>query len=243
MKQWFGSLFFMIALVLNVALLLPFFIIFGIFNWKLRVFLMRKWCLLVLKELEFFCNINYKLEGFENISQKPALYISNHSSTLETFLFAALLPTHSVILKRSLLWIPVWGWSMAIMKPIAIDRKQGKEAFKSMLKFSKLRVAEGQSILIFPEGTRVREGERIEFKKGAFLLANSLKIPIIPISHNSGLAWAKHSFLKKPGTVSFRMGPEIAVEGKSLNELMQESRAWIDANYVSNLEKYEPIVK
>ena len=243
MKQWFGSLFFTITLVLCVALLLPFFIVLGFPNWQFRIYLMRKWCLLVLKSLEFFCNINYKLEGFENMPQESVIYLSNHSSALETFIFSAYLPAHSVILKRSLLWIPIWGWSMAMMKPIAIDRKQGKAAFKSMLKISKERVANGRPILIFPEGTRVREGERVEFKKGAFLLATNLKIPIVPISHNCGLVWAKHAFLKKAGTVNIKMGEPISSEGKSIEQLMQESRAWVDANYVAVLQEYAPNVK
>jgi len=155
--------------------------------------------------------------------------MSKHQSAWETVAFQVLLPPQVWVLKKSLLWIPFFGWGLAMMNPIAIDRRNGPRALKKMLEQGKSRVLDGWYIVIFPEGTRVAPDETGDYQIGGAWLARKLNVPIVPIAHNAGKVWPKNAFLKKPGMISVVVGPPIPTTSKDPNQLIDEVKDWIEA--------------
>lgn len=188
------------------------------------------WAKLILKWLTISVGVRYRIIGEENLAdlhKKPHLIISNHQSTLETYLYTIVLPPHVFILKRELLWIPFFGWGLAKVNPIAINRKDGRNAFKNMVTQAKERFAEGLSIIVFPEGTRSAPNSITPYKRGGFLLAKQLNADILPLAINSGCSWQKGKFLKYPGTVTLEIGKPILSYNKDAHELLEETETWI----------------
>jgi 1-acyl-sn-glycerol-3-phosphate acyltransferase len=155
--------------------------------------------------------------------------MSKHQSAWETVAFQVLLPPQVWVLKKSLLWIPFFGWGLAMMNPIAIDRRNGPRALKKILEQGKSRVRDGWYIVIFPEGTRVAPDETGDYQIGGAWLARKLNVPIVPIAHNAGKVWSKNAFLKKPGMISVVVGPPISTTSKDPNQLIDEVKDWIEA--------------
>ncbi len=151
---------------------------------------------------KWLCGADYKIIGQENMIKGPAIIASNHQSAWETMSFATLFPQHVWILKRELLKFPIFGWTVATLSPIAIDRSKGSEAIQQILSQGIERIKNGFWILAFPEGTRVVPGVIKPFKTGVAKLAQALNLPIIPVSHNAGYVMPRKSFLLYPGTIT-----------------------------------------
>jgi 1-acyl-sn-glycerol-3-phosphate acyltransferase len=132
------------------------------------------------------------------------------------------------VLKRELMWIPVFGWALAAVKPIAIDRKAGRKAMKQVVEQGQACLAEGRNVIIFPEGTRTAPGERRRYNAGGALLAAKAEVPVIPIAHNAGVFWARRGLKKHPGTIQVVIGEPIPTEGKHASDIMAEIEAWIE---------------
>ena len=169
------------------------------------------WAKGVLLLARLFCGITYEVRGAENIPARPAIYASKHQSAWDTMIFLILLPRTAYVLKRSLLRIPLWGWYLWRMKMIAIDRDGGSSSMKQMIKDSKEAINDGRPIVIFPEGTRTPAGTTGQYHPGVTALYSFLKVPVVPVALNSGVSWAKDSFLKKPGKIIIEFLP--AIEG------------------------------
>jgi 1-acyl-sn-glycerol-3-phosphate acyltransferase len=204
--------------------------IFFLLPWRKRFSLYSTWCRLVLCWLRITCGIKYEIEGMENIPDYPVVVLSTHQSAWETiFLYYAISPV-CPILKKELLKIPFWGWAMSLQKPIAIDRSRPREAGRSLLLQGKARLAEGLSVVIFPEGTRSAPGTIKEFSRGGAKLAVTANTPVLPVIHNAGVCWPASTFIKKPGVIKVKIGAPLQVTGKTSTEVTDAFSVWIESN-------------
>lgn len=185
------------------------------------------WCAFNTFWLRVTCGINYKISGQENIPEQPCVIMSNHQSTWETLAFPGIFPTFTWVVKKELLYIPLFGWGMASVAPIALNRKQGKQAMQQLISEGKEKLALGRCILIFPEGTRTSYHEQRSLKVGGFLLAKQTQSFILPVVHDSGRLWPRKHFLKQAGTVHVRIGKLISTENKTAEELRDEYAHWL----------------
>jgi len=191
------------------------------------------WNKVVIWLLWHLCGIHYEIRGMENmraILDQPVVILSKHQSAYETIAYIALLPKQlCFVFKRELLWIPFFGWALALLKMIHINRSNKQTAALSVASQGRKRLAEGKWIMLFPEGTRTPTGSNKPYRKGGARLASATGALVIPIAHNTGRYWPKNSFLKHPGTVVFSIGPAIVSTGKSGEELQQEVEGWIES--------------
>jgi 1-acyl-sn-glycerol-3-phosphate acyltransferase len=169
----------------------------------------RPWAAVGLWLARRLVGIGYEVQGSEHITNQPVIYASKHQSAWETMIFLVLLNRPCYVLKRELLRIPLWGWYLWRMGMIAIDRNGSASAMKQMLRDAKARVAEGRTIVIYPEGTRTRPMAAPSYHPGVVALYSQLNIPVIPVALNSGLFWGKDAFFKKPGRITIRFMPAI----------------------------------
>lgn len=203
-----------------------------LFGWlpshKLYV-IARSWARVNLWMLRKLCGLTYTVEGMENIPPGAHVSMWKHSSAWETIAQASVFPPQSWVLKRELMWIPLVGWAVHCLKPIAINRKAGASAVNQVVEQGKQRLQQGLWILIFPEGTRVAVGERRKYGVSGALLASKAGCKIIPVAHNAGYFWPRRGWVKKPGTIRVMIGPAIEAAGRDARELNEEVRAWIEA--------------
>lgn len=162
----------------------------------------RAWGVGSLWLLKVFCNITYEVRGIENIPQGAALIASKHQSAWDTIIFWALLKRPAYVLKRELIFFPIFGWYLLLLKNIYINRQSGTSAMKKMLRQASERVKENRPIIIFPEGTRTPPGAVSIFHPGVAALYSHLDIPVVPVALNSGKLWQKNAFVKKPGIIT-----------------------------------------
>ncbi len=191
------------------------------------------WNKIVIWVLWHLCDIRYEIRGMEHmraVLNKPVVILSKHQSAYETIAYIALLPKQlCFVFKRELLWIPFFGWTLALLKMIHINRANKQTAALSVASQGRKRLSEGKWIMLFPEGTRTPRGSTKAYRKGGARLASATGALVIPIAHNAGNYWPKNSFLKQAGTVIFSIGPAIASEGKSGDALQQEVEGWIES--------------
>jgi 1-acyl-sn-glycerol-3-phosphate acyltransferase len=186
------------------------------------------WCWLVLWMAKIFCGVNYAVEGLEHINAgQPVIILSNHQSAWETLALRCFLPQQVVLLKRSLVLLPIWGWALGSLKSIVIDRESQTTALRTLLEKGKKAISEGLWVVIFPEGTRTAAGEVKKFSAGGALLAEKSGVPVIPVVHNAGDFWPRYSFLKYPGTIRVRIGPCIESQGRKAADINREAEQWI----------------
>ncbi len=186
------------------------------------------WSRLVILLARKVLGIEWRVEGAENLPARPAVILSKHQSAWETMAFQLIFPPQVHVLKRELLWIPFFGWGLALISPIAIDRSRGVAALRSMARRGRERLEQGFLVVVFPEGTRVAPGERRSYQLGGAWLAAESGVPVVPVAHNAGLLWPRNAFLKSPGTVTIRIGPSIDAadrDPKTINALAEE---WIE---------------
>ncbi|HJN96975.1 MAG: 1-acyl-sn-glycerol-3-phosphate acyltransferase [Gammaproteobacteria bacterium] len=210
--------------ILMSALLI---VLFPITPARGRHIIASTWCNAVLNWLRISCNIRYRIIGQANIPEQPVVILANHQSNWEAILFYKLKYPVSPMLKKELMNIPFWGWAMRLQKPIAIDRSQPREAGRSLLTQGVERIREGNSVIVFPEGTRSSSGVIRRFSRGGAKLAVAAGAPIVPIAHNAGDCWPARTFLKRPGTIKVVIGEPVPSAGKDANELTTQIEHWI----------------
>ena len=186
------------------------------------------WSRLVVRLARALCGIRWAVEGRERLPLHPAVILSKHQSAWETLAFQEIFPPQVLVLKRELLWIPFFGWGLALMSPIAIDRANGRAALRDIARRGRERLAQGFWVVIFPEGTRVRVGERRAYQQGGAWLAVQCGVPVVPVAHNAGRLWSRNAFLKRAGTVTVRIGPAIPTAGRDAKQVSAEAEAWIE---------------
>lgn len=179
--------------------------------------------------LRICCGLGVELKGRENLPTEGAyVVVANHQSEWETLYFQTLVRPQAVVLKRELLRIPLFGWALALLRPIALDRSNRRGALKQLLEQGQQRLDRGIPLLIFPQGTRVPVGKMGKMNKGGAILAASRGVPIVPVAHNAGLYWPGKSFIKYPGRVQVEVGPAIPTEGRSADEVHAEVATWME---------------
>jgi 1-acyl-sn-glycerol-3-phosphate acyltransferase len=179
--------------------------------------------------LRGICNLRYRVSGMENLPALPTIVLCKHQSTWETIALRAILPIEQTwVLKKELTRIPVFGWALKCLAPIAIDRSAGPRAITTLLKIGKKSLAQGRWVVMFPEGTRVLPGQRGTYNLGGAFLAQRSGQKIVPIAHNAGEFWSRRSFLKSAGTIDLVIGPQITTDGKSALEINQDVEEWIE---------------
>ena len=174
------------------------------------------------------CNIKVEIIGEENLPKEPCVVVSNHQGQWETFSMQYLFHPLSTLLKRELLFIPLWGWAMSMLNPIAINRAKPKEAILQTLKEGSDRLSKGMYVLLFPEGTRVKAGRVGKYARSSFELAKRNQVKVLPLCHNSGDCWPAHRFIKKPGIITLNIGKPFYVEDSKRSA--EDVRAWVEKN-------------
>ncbi len=180
--------------------------------------------------MKITCGVSFEITGLDNIPKdQPLVVACNHQGDWETFYLLTMGLPVSTVLKRELLYIPFFGWALAMLNPIAIDRKRKTSALKQLSQQGCERLNAGISVVIFPEGTRCPPGPLGPCTKGAAMLAHQAGVPILPIVQNSGLLSPPHQWLKHPGKVQVRIGEPISadVPTKQMHATMV---GWMTAN-------------
>jgi 1-acyl-sn-glycerol-3-phosphate acyltransferase len=194
----------------------------------LRYRIISGWSRLVILLARAILGIDCRVEGRENLPQRPSVILAKHQSAWETLAFQQIFPPQVHVLKRELLWIPFFGWGLALMSPIAIDRSRGVAALRSIARRGRERLAQGFWSGVFPEGTRVAPGERRAYQLGGAWLAAASGAPIVPVAHNAGRVWPRNAFVKRPGTVTVRIGPPIEAANRDAKTLNALAESWIE---------------
>jgi 1-acyl-sn-glycerol-3-phosphate acyltransferase len=197
-----------------------------------RYRVVRYWSYLNLLMLNVVCNIQYRVLGMEHIQEcgsQPMILLSKHQSAWETIVYPYIFPkTLCFVSKQELLWLPFFGWALASLKMITINRGDRETARAAVTIQGRDRLAQGQWIAIFPEGTRTPVGSYRPYRKGGFRLAISTGTDIIPVAQNAGNVWPRNSFRKYPGLVTVSIGRAISVQNKSEEQIQAEVEAWIE---------------
>ena len=176
------------------------------------------------------CGLDYRLHGAENLPRDAAIVMSKHQSTWETIALKKLLkPEQSWVLKRELMWVPIFGWALASVPTIAIDRKAGRKAIKQIVEQGIPLLEQGRIIVIFPEGTRTAPGEHHKYGIGGGILAEKSGYPVVPIAHNAGVFWKRRGLKKHPGTIDVVVGEPIQTRGRKASEITREVESWIES--------------
>lgn len=229
MGQWAGSCLFTAYLFLSVppyaavaflAAALP-----GLSGYRIA----QAWAASVLRMLALCCGLDHRVEGREHLRGENCVVLLKHSSAWETIAEFVIFPRQTWVLKRELLWVPILGWVIMLFKPIAIDRKGGRNAVEQVVRLGRERLEAGYWVMIFPEGTRVAVGERRRYGISGALLAVTAERDVIPVAHDAGVFWPRRGVLKRPGTIRMKIGPRISTAGKDPRAINEEVEAWIDA--------------
>jgi 1-acyl-sn-glycerol-3-phosphate acyltransferase len=227
--QFLGSLFFTGFLFAWTFLYaIPFVIACALLPFPRRFPLARFWARSVLWVLKWSCGLDYHVESGE-LPEGCHIAFWKHSSSWETIAMMVLFPRQVWVLKRELLWIPVVGTGVYQMHAIAIDRKAGHTAVSQVIAQGKDRLAEGDWVMIFPEGTRMPVGETRRYGVSGTLLAEATGRLIVPVAHNAGYYWPRRGLLKKPGTVRVVIGKPFSAAGRDARALNEEIQAWVES--------------
>ena len=195
--------------------------------YRWRYALVSRWTHYNLWWLEKTCHLNHEVVGLENIPEQPTIIFCRHESAWETLALQRYFAPQVWVIKRELLWIPFFGWGLATLKPIAIDRSSSREALEQILTQGRARLDDGCWVVVFPEGTRVAPGKRRRYRLGGALLARDTGYPVVPVAHDAGDFWPRNGFIKRPGTIQHAIGSPIATAGRSAAEINSAAEAWI----------------
>jgi 1-acyl-sn-glycerol-3-phosphate acyltransferase len=178
--------------------------------------------------------IEIQVSGLDNISRDEAVVVlANHQSQWETFYLQLLVSPQATVLKRELLWVPFFGWALALLRPIAIDRGQPGQALKTILRVGQERLVEGISVVIYPEGTRQPPGHVGRFNAGGAMLACRAGRRVVPIAHNAGDCWPARSIWRYPGIIRVVVGKPIDCAGDTAKGVNEKAESWIRATLES----------
>ena len=197
-------------------------------SWRRAVVV--HYCNLCLKAGDFFCGMKVVVEGAENIPAEPSVIMIKHTSTLETYGHVPIFPPTAWVVKRELVWAPIFGWAIGlVLSPIAIKRSARGSAVKQVISKGKEKLASGIWVTIFPEGTRMPPGETRKYGVSGAALAQEANVMIVPVAHNAGDLWRRREFVKRPGTVRFCIGPPISAQGRPPKDTNLIVQAWIES--------------
>jgi len=220
-------LFWLIFLVSTVVLAFPV-VILSFISEKYCNLLVQFWVMTNLKSLEWICGLKHRLVGFKELPDQPVIVYAKHQSTWETLFLRSIIPNSIFVAKRELAWIPFFGWALARLNFILIDRSKGRKAIRQMVEQYQDRKSKGHSLVIFPESTRKAVGAEPDYKIGGSVVATETSTALAPVAHNAGVFWPRHSFIKYPGVIDVRFGPLVMPEGKTPELMRDQARDWIE---------------
>lgn len=225
---WLRSLVFWIYFMFStIGLAFP--VIFAsFFSYDVANKLVALWIKGNLKVLSAVCRLNYRVSGFDALPDEPLIIYSKHQSTWETLFLKMVIPESIFVAKQELAWIPFFGWALARLQFILINRSSGRKAVRQMVDQYLDRKSRGHSLVIFPEGTRKAVGADPDYKIGGSIVAEETATRVAPVAHNAGEFWPRHSFIKWPGEIDVVFGPVISVDSKSANGIREEAQQWIE---------------
>lgn len=225
---WIRSLLFQIYFFASVCFFSMLCFVTVVFPYKWRFGFARMWGKSMLWAGRAMCGLDYVIEGEENIPDEPSIILIKHTTVFETYAQLAIFPPQTWVLKRELQWIPLFGWGLAAMKPIAIDRGAGHFAVKQVIEQGKARLADGIWITIFPEGTRMPPGQTKRYGVSGAALARETGCLIVPVAHNAGDLWPRRGLRKRPGLIRFCIGPPMRAGDRSAKEVNLAVQDWIE---------------
>lgn len=194
------------------------------------------WCYKIITSWSHFfiwwakvtCGLQYNVIGREKLPTAPFVVLCNHQSMWETIFMQVLLPPQSWVLKRELLWIPFFGWGLALIKPIAVYRDRLAD-IKFILKQGVKRITAGRCVVFYPEGTRVQIGTTRRYSRTGAALAIAAKVPVVPIAHNAGNFWPRGPWIKKSGIITISIGQAILTsDDQDTSTITRRAEEWIN---------------
>lgn len=189
-----------------------------------------RWLRMQIWALVHIVGIRWKVQGAENLPDGPAILLSKHQSTWETFFYPVFMPKPlCYVFKRELIYVPFFGWGIWLLGMIHIDRRKGSDAFEEVVTQGVKRLAQGRWIIMFPEGTRIPVGQKGRYKSGGPRLAVRTGAPVVPIAVNAGECWPKGSWIMNPGLVTVSIGKPIATAGRPVDEITAATESWIES--------------
>ena len=198
------------------------------FPFTVRSAIARNWGKSMLWAGRAICGLDYVIEGEENIPAVPSVIMIKHTTVFETYTQLAIFPPQTWVVKRELQWIPIFGWGLAAMRPIAINRSAGHYAVTQVIEQGRRLLADGIWITIFPEGTRVPTGQTKKYGVSGAALARDVQCPILPVAHNAGDLWPRRGLKKRPGLIRFCIGPPIEPADRPPKETNLIVQGWIE---------------
>ena len=226
---WVRSLVFQIYFFASVCIAA---LLIAVFFWTpywFRFAIARNWGRSMLAAGKLLCGLDYRIEGLENVPDDPSVIMIKHTTVFETYAQLAVFPPQTWVVKHELKWIPLFGWGLAAMRPIAIDRGAGHTAVQQVIDQGKALLSEGTWVTIFPEGTRMPPGETRRYGISGALLAREAQVPILPVAHNAGDFWPRRGLRKRPGLIRFCIGPAIMPEDRPPRETNLLVQEWVES--------------
>jgi 1-acyl-sn-glycerol-3-phosphate acyltransferase len=194
-----------------------------------RFRLAQVWTRLAIWGARVICGIRWRVQGWDNLPQGPAILLCKHQSAWETLWLPSVMPRPlSFVYKRELHMIPFFGWALATIGMINIDRSKGQTAFEQVVEQGGEHMRDGWWIAMFPEGTRTPPGANRHYKTGGVRLAVRTGAPVVPIALNSGEVWPRKAFLKRPGEITVSIGAPIPTAGRTDRDVAPLVQAWIE---------------
>lgn len=226
---WLRSLAFWIVFPVSIIIFATLLLLIAPFGARLRWSVLQVWVHFILWWLKLTCKLTHQVQGSEYATQGPGIVFSKHQSTWETIGLQTIFPMHVWVAKRELVWVPFFGWGLALMKCILIKRGTGKAAMKQLVAQGRSRLQDGNWVVIFPEGTRIPAGQQGRYRIGGAVLSVETDYPIVPVAHNAGEYWPRRSFIKRPGVIQVRVGAPISPQGKTAQQVLDQASGWIEA--------------
>lgn len=227
---FFRSFLFAVGMWLSTLIIAPLAVLTFPFPFTARYAFITQWARFNLWWLRLSCGLRYVVHGRDNIPAGNAIVFCKHQSAWETLALQSIFPPQVWLLKRELLWVPFFGWGLAMLEPIAIDRRAGRKAVEQLVRQGRERLADGRWVVVFPEGTRVAPGQTGRYGIGGAVLAAASGYPVVPVAHNAGEFWPRRGFIKRPGTITVVVGPVIDPHGKDAETIKEEAKEWIERN-------------
>jgi 1-acyl-sn-glycerol-3-phosphate acyltransferase len=229
-----SALFFLGSLLVLITVSLPIPLMITL-PLKLRYQWLILWSKFNIWWLKKTCRLSFNLVGKENIPQKACVVVSNHQSTWEALAFQCIFPQQTWVLKKELIWIPIFGWSLALLKPIIIDRGNKIKALKKVIKQGAKSIKAGVFVIIFPEGTRQKYPQIGVYQNGGIAIAKQADALILPVYHNAGKYWGKGDFIKRAGVINVIIGKPVFVKNQPASALSKSLQNWTQMQAQKNL--------
>lgn len=219
----FTSLMFVSAIPYSVVALLV-----RPFGYQASYRVAVSWTRMITGLLKWLCGLGFTVEGRENLPARNSIVLMKHSSAYETLIQQLIFPDQCWVLKRELMWLPFFGWALAALHPIAINRASRSAAVRQIIEQGKQQLDSGRWIMIFPEGTRMPSGQTRRYGVSGVLLAQEAGRLLVPVAHNAGDFWPRRGLRKYPGTVRFCIGPPVDPTGREPRKVNEEIQNWIE---------------